>query len=100
MDITIHRTDDLSASLQAAWHRAMDQSLEYANPFLAPEFALGIGRYRAGTRIAVLHEGENRSDSFRTNAMLSASAVPSDSACPTARRSSTGRGSPGTPRSC
>ncbi|AVH60335.1 MULTISPECIES: GNAT family N-acetyltransferase [Streptomyces] len=56
MDITIHRPDDLSASIQDAWHRAMDESPEYANPFLAPEFAAGIGRYRGGTQVAVLRE--------------------------------------------
>ncbi|MFE9453730.1 GNAT family N-acetyltransferase [Streptomyces sp. NPDC006739] len=56
MDITIHRPDELTPSLRRAWHRAMDESPEYANPFLAPEFATGIGRYRGGTKVAVLHE--------------------------------------------
>ncbi|MEU9206404.1 GNAT family N-acetyltransferase [Streptomyces sp. NPDC048415] len=54
--ITIHRLDELSVSLRQAWHRAMDESPEYANPFLSPEFATGIGRYRGGARVAVLHE--------------------------------------------
>ncbi|MGW1391269.1 GNAT family N-acetyltransferase [Streptomyces nigra] len=57
--ITIHRPEDLSGPLRAAWHRAMDESPEYANPFLSPEFALGVGRFRPGARVAVLHqEGE------------------------------------------
>lgn len=56
MRITIHRTGELSASLRQAWHEAMDQSPEYANPFLAPEFAAGVGRYRGGAEVAVLHE--------------------------------------------
>ena len=43
MDVTIHRVEELNASLRSAWHRAMDESPEYANPFLAPEFA---ARYR------------------------------------------------------
>lgn len=34
----------------------MDESPDYANPFLAPEFAAGIGRHRTGTRVAVLHQ--------------------------------------------
>ncbi|MEV0218238.1 GNAT family N-acetyltransferase [Streptomyces sp. NPDC050704] len=55
-DITIHRPDELSSSLRRAWHQAMDESPEYANPFLAPEFAIGIGRYRGGARVAVLRE--------------------------------------------
>ncbi|MET8453193.1 GNAT family N-acetyltransferase [Streptomyces sp. NPDC005209] len=57
MDITIHRPGELSAALRRDWHRAMDESPEYANPFLAPEFAIGIGRYRAGAKVAVLREG-------------------------------------------
>lgn len=35
----------------------MDESPAYANPFLAPEFAAGIGRHRrGGARVAVLHQ--------------------------------------------
>lgn len=53
----MHRTGELTSALRAAWHRAMDESPEYANPFLAPEFAIGVGRGRGGVRVAVLHEG-------------------------------------------
>lgn len=56
MDITTHRTDELSTSLRRAWHEAMDESPEYANPFLSPEFAAGVGVQRAGARVAVLRE--------------------------------------------
>ncbi|MDQ0988945.1 GNAT family N-acetyltransferase [Streptomyces sp. V3I7] len=55
-DITVHRPGELTAAQLGAWHRAMDESSEYANPFLAPEFAIGIGRHRRGARVAVLHE--------------------------------------------
>ncbi|MDQ1046393.1 GNAT family N-acetyltransferase [Streptomyces sp. V4I2] len=56
-DITIHRPEELSTELRGAWHRAMDESPEYANPFLAPEFAAGVGTHRGGAaRVAVLHE--------------------------------------------
>lgn len=54
--ITIHRPEELSTSLCQDWHRAMDESPDYANPFLAPEFAAGIGRHRSGARVAVLHQ--------------------------------------------
>ncbi|MEU9049274.1 GNAT family N-acetyltransferase [Streptomyces sp. NPDC048384] len=54
--ITIHRPEELNESLRRAWHRAMDESPDYANPFLAPEFAIGVGRSRGGARVAVLHE--------------------------------------------
>ncbi|MEV5953265.1 GNAT family N-acetyltransferase [Streptomyces sp. NPDC051987] len=57
MDITIHRPGELTQSLRAAWHHAMDASPEYANPFLAPEFTIGVGRQHAGVRVAVLREG-------------------------------------------
>lgn len=55
-DITVHRTDDLDDALRGAWHGAMDESPAYANPFLAPEFAVGVGRHRRGVRVAVLRE--------------------------------------------
>ncbi len=55
-DITVHRPGELSAATRSAWHRAMDESPEYANPFLAPEFADGVGRHRGGVEIGVLHE--------------------------------------------
>jgi CelD/BcsL family acetyltransferase involved in cellulose biosynthesis len=56
VEITIHRPGELTPELRAAWHRAMDASPEYSNPFLAPEFAAGVGRYRRGARVAVLRE--------------------------------------------
>ncbi|MEV0487202.1 GNAT family N-acetyltransferase [Streptomyces sp. NPDC050508] len=56
-DITIHRPEELTTTLRQAWHKAMDESPDYANPFLAPEFADGVGRHRGGAQVAVLHEG-------------------------------------------
>ncbi|MGC5561305.1 GNAT family N-acetyltransferase [Streptomyces sp. FR-108] len=57
VDITIHRPESLSEALRRDWHRAADASPDYANPFLSPEFAAGIGTWRGGARVAVLHEG-------------------------------------------
>ncbi|MHA5048161.1 GNAT family N-acetyltransferase [Streptomyces sp. SD15] len=56
MDITTHRPEELSTTLRRAWHETMDESPDYGNPFLAPEFAAGIGRYHGGAQVAVLHE--------------------------------------------
>ncbi|MFJ3672185.1 GNAT family N-acetyltransferase [Streptomyces sp. NPDC090106] len=56
-EISIHRPEELSADLLAAWHRVMDESPDFGNPFLAPEFAAGVGGHRGGARVAVLHEG-------------------------------------------
>ncbi|MFH8935975.1 GNAT family N-acetyltransferase [Streptomyces griseosporeus] len=57
MHITVHRADELTDAQRKSWHEAMDESPEFANPFLAPEFAQGVARHRAGVRIAVLHDG-------------------------------------------
>ncbi|MGV9278305.1 GNAT family N-acetyltransferase [Streptomyces griseosporeus] len=57
MHITVHRADELTDAQRKSWHAAMDESPEFANPFLAPEFAQGVARHRAGVRVAVLHEG-------------------------------------------
>ncbi|MGV9884142.1 GNAT family N-acetyltransferase [Streptomyces sp. NPDC003006] len=58
MEFTNHRLDGLNDALRSAWHRAMDESPEYANPFLAPEFAEGVARYRGGSQVAVLREND------------------------------------------
>ncbi|MGC9539713.1 GNAT family N-acetyltransferase [Streptomyces sp. UG1] len=57
MDITIHDLDELSPALRRVWHGAMDDSPQYANPFLSPQFAMAIARHRPGARVAVLREG-------------------------------------------
>ncbi|MFI1723050.1 GNAT family N-acetyltransferase [Streptomyces sp. NPDC020489] len=54
--ITIHRPEELGAELREAWHRVTDETPDFQNPFLSPEFAAGIARYRGGARVAVLHE--------------------------------------------
>ncbi len=57
MDITIHRPQELDGALRKAWHEAMDESPLYANPFLAPEFTVGVALHRPSARVAVLREG-------------------------------------------
>ncbi|MFD8994091.1 GNAT family N-acetyltransferase [Streptomyces abikoensis] len=61
MDISVYRPGELTAADRAAWSamqaRAVeDGSPQLANPFLAPEFALAVGRCRRGIRIAVVRE--------------------------------------------
>ncbi|MFF4410777.1 GNAT family N-acetyltransferase [Streptomyces sp. NPDC001262] len=61
MDISVYRPGELTAADRAAWSalqaRAVeDGSPQLANPFLAPEFALAVGRTRRGTRIAAVRE--------------------------------------------
>ncbi|MEV4438823.1 GNAT family N-acetyltransferase [Streptomyces sp. NPDC049577] len=61
MDVSVYRPGELTAADRAAWtalqSRAVeDGSPQLANPFLAPEFALAVGRCRRGARIAVVRE--------------------------------------------
>ncbi|ARZ70891.1 GNAT family N-acetyltransferase [Streptomyces sp. HU2014] len=61
MNISVYRPGELTAADRAAWtalqSRAVaDGSPQLANPFLAPEFALAVGRCRASARIAVVRE--------------------------------------------
>ncbi len=57
MEITVHRPEELTSGLRAAWHRAMDESPEYANPLPGT----GVrGRRRPvpeRARVAVLRQG-------------------------------------------
>ncbi|SDJ94259.1 GNAT family N-acetyltransferase [Streptomyces indicus] len=61
MDISVYRPGELSAADVTAWSalqsKAHVQGLPgLSNPFLAPEFALAVGRSRRGVRIAVVRE--------------------------------------------
>jgi CelD/BcsL family acetyltransferase involved in cellulose biosynthesis len=62
VEISVYRPGELSAADRAAWAALQSKaplhgSPELANPFLAPEFALAMGRVRRGVRIAVVREG-------------------------------------------
>ncbi|MDX3232242.1 GNAT family N-acetyltransferase [Streptomyces sp. ME19-01-6] len=61
MDIGVYRPGELTAADRAAWTAIQTQAHllgapELANPFLAPEFTLALGRCRRGVRIAVVRE--------------------------------------------
>ncbi|MFH8985777.1 GNAT family N-acetyltransferase [Streptomyces varsoviensis] len=61
MSISVYRPGELTAGDRAVWTAIQSQSFEngtpqLANPFLAPEFALAVGRCRRGVRIAVARE--------------------------------------------
>ncbi|MER6347452.1 GNAT family N-acetyltransferase [Streptomyces sp. NPDC001595] len=62
MDVSVYRPGELSAADRAEWtafqaKAHLHGSPELANPFLSPEFAIAVGRYRRGVRIAVVREG-------------------------------------------
>jgi CelD/BcsL family acetyltransferase involved in cellulose biosynthesis len=61
VDISVYRPGELSEAERTAWTAMQSKahllgSPELANPFLSPEFALAVGRYRRGVRIAVVRE--------------------------------------------
>ncbi|MCQ4083280.1 GNAT family N-acetyltransferase [Streptomyces sp. RB6PN25] len=61
MDITLHRPGELSGADRAAWARMQSRAWRsgfpgLANPFLSLEFALAVGRFRRGVRVAVIRE--------------------------------------------
>ncbi|MFI6939740.1 GNAT family N-acetyltransferase [Streptomyces sp. NPDC050418] len=61
MDISVYRPGELTAADRAAWSALQSKAHLHglpglANPFLAPEFALAVGRVRRGVRIAVVRE--------------------------------------------
>ncbi|WP_030023775.1 GNAT family N-acetyltransferase [Streptomyces monomycini] len=61
MDISVYRPGELNGTDRAAWSTVQSQAHllgtpQLANPFLAPEFALAVGRCRRGVRIAVIRE--------------------------------------------
>ena len=57
MQIAVVRPDELGAGEIDAWHAMQDRDELLANPFLCPEFAITIGRFRPGARVAVLSDG-------------------------------------------
>ncbi|REE98928.1 GNAT family N-acetyltransferase [Thermomonospora umbrina] len=57
MKISVVRPADLGASEIARWRALQQTDPELGNPFLAPEFTLGVGRFRPGVRVAVVEDG-------------------------------------------
>ena len=58
MQITVTHPDELGPAEIAAWRSMQRASPSLANPFLSPEFAVAVGRFRPGARVAVLTEGQ------------------------------------------
>jgi CelD/BcsL family acetyltransferase involved in cellulose biosynthesis len=56
LKISVVHPGELGPGELDRWRRLHDVP-ELASPFLAPEFAVGVGRVRAGARVAVLSDG-------------------------------------------
>lgn len=57
VQISVVRPDELGPAEVAAWQGMQIRDPAQGNPFLSPEFAASIGRFRPGARVAVLSDG-------------------------------------------
>ena len=58
MKISLICPGELGPAEIAAWQRMRQATPSLANPFLSPEFAMAVGRFRPSARVAVLTEGQ------------------------------------------
>ncbi|MFI6520142.1 GNAT family N-acetyltransferase [Spirillospora sp. NPDC050679] len=57
MRVRVVRPLDLGAAEVERWRELQGTHPDLGNPFLAPEFTLGVARFRADVRVAVLEDG-------------------------------------------
>ena len=57
MEISVARPCEIGRNEIAAWHSMQCKTGNLANPFLSPEYAAAIGRFREDARVAVLTDG-------------------------------------------
>jgi CelD/BcsL family acetyltransferase involved in cellulose biosynthesis len=59
MRVSLIHPSELGAVEISAWHAMQRATPSLANPFLSPEFAIAVGRFRPGSRIGVLTDGQS-----------------------------------------
>jgi CelD/BcsL family acetyltransferase involved in cellulose biosynthesis len=57
MQISVVRPSELGPDEVAAWHSMQRETRYLANPFLCPEFAIAVDKFRPDARVAVLLDG-------------------------------------------
>jgi CelD/BcsL family acetyltransferase involved in cellulose biosynthesis len=57
--VSLIQPHELGKSEIAVWHAMQEATPSLANPFLSPEFAMTVGRFRPGARVAILMEGQS-----------------------------------------
>jgi CelD/BcsL family acetyltransferase involved in cellulose biosynthesis len=57
MRISLVKPADLGPAEVLAWHAMQRGTRSLLNPFLCPDFAIGVGKFRPDSRLAVLTEG-------------------------------------------
>lgn len=59
MKVFLSRPDELGPVEIATWHSMQRTAPSLASPFLSPEFAIAVGRFRPGCRVAILTDGQS-----------------------------------------
>jgi CelD/BcsL family acetyltransferase involved in cellulose biosynthesis len=59
VQISVARPGELGPSEIAAWRSMQRSTPSFANPFLSPDFAITVAKFRPGTRVAVLSDGQS-----------------------------------------
>jgi CelD/BcsL family acetyltransferase involved in cellulose biosynthesis len=59
MRINVIHPGGLGPSEIAAWHQMQKATPSFADPFLSPEYAMAVGRFRPQSRVAVLLDGQS-----------------------------------------
>lgn len=57
MDITVVRPTELGQAEVQAWHSLLRKNSSLNNPYLCPEFAVGVAQFQPAARVAVITEG-------------------------------------------
>jgi CelD/BcsL family acetyltransferase involved in cellulose biosynthesis len=57
MRICVVRPSELGPNEIASWHSIQFSTPSFVNPFLSPEFAIAVGKFRPGARVAILSDG-------------------------------------------
>lgn len=59
MRVCVIRPGELGPSEIASWRSMQWRTPSFANPFLSPDFAIAVGQFRPGARVAVLSDGQS-----------------------------------------
>ena len=59
MRVNVIHPAELGATEIESWHRLQRATPSLGHPFLSPEYAITVGRYRPESRVAVLTDGND-----------------------------------------
>ena len=64
MRVNVVHPSELGSGEIASWHRMQQATPWLAHPFLSPEFAIAVGRFRPDSRVAILTDGQRTTGFF------------------------------------